>query len=107
MGGTEENVCGKCNKEIEGKAMKAKDVLYHEDGCFVCVTCNTDLKSASVYSKEGHLYCENDYKTAFVPKCAKCLEYILEVREGGNSYFNTVLTALKCKLSGPCTVFIV
>ena len=94
MGGTEENVCGKCNKEIEGKAMKAKDVLYHEDGCFVCVACNTDLKSASVYSKEGHLYCENDYKTAFVPKCAKCLEYILEVREGGNSYFNTVLTAL-------------
>lgn len=74
----DDSMCGKCGKEIEGKAMKAKDVLYHEEGCFVCCTCDTDLRQTSVYSKEGKLYCEHDYKSNFVPKCAKCMEYILE-----------------------------
>jgi hypothetical protein len=35
-----------------GRAMKAKDVLYHEEGCFVCNECGEDLKSVSTYSKE-------------------------------------------------------
>ena len=72
-------MCGKCNEEITGRAMKAKDIMYHEEGCFVCVDCSLDLREVSVYSKEGALYCENDYKKKFVPKCAKCMEYITEV----------------------------
>ena len=71
--------CGKCKAEITGRAMKAKDVLYHEEGCFVCVDCGLDLREVSVYSKEGSLYCEADYKKKFVPKCAKSMEYITEV----------------------------
>ena len=77
---SESNLCGKCCKEITGKAMKAKDVLYHEEGCFVCSECGDDLRKVSTFSKEGKLYCEKDYKEKFVPKCARCLEYITEVR---------------------------
>ncbi len=80
MGGEEgSSVCGKCKEEITGQAMKAKDTLYHAEGCFVCLTCSTDLRNVAVYCKDGQLYCEKDYKTNFVPKCAKCMEYILEV----------------------------
>ncbi len=45
----------------------------------MCTTCGADLKDVSVYCKDAQLYCESDYKANFVPKCAKCLEYILEV----------------------------
>ena len=31
-----ESLCGKCNQEIQGQAMKAKDTLYHAEGCFIC-----------------------------------------------------------------------
>jgi len=74
----QQQVCGKCGEEITGRAMKAKDTLYHEEGCFVCVTCKADLRELSVYCKEGQLYCEKDYKANFVPKCSKCMEYILD-----------------------------
>ena len=40
----ESQKCGKCNEEITGRAMKAKDTLYHEEGCFACITCNADLR---------------------------------------------------------------
>ncbi len=42
-------------------------------------TCSSDLRNVAVYCKDGQLYCEKDYKANFVPKCAKCMEYILEV----------------------------
>ncbi len=59
--------------------MKARDTLYHAEGCFTCFSCAADLREVAVYCKEGQLYCESDYKKNFVPLCAKCLEYILEV----------------------------
>ena len=62
-----------------GKAMKAKDTLYHEDGCFVCAECSLDLREVAVYAKDAALYCEKHYKEKFVPKCARCLDYITEV----------------------------
>ena len=39
MGEEEESpsTCGKCQKEIQGQAMKAKDILYHAEGCFICL----------------------------------------------------------------------
>ncbi|XP_040576134.1 PDZ and LIM domain protein 7 [Lepeophtheirus salmonis] len=73
------SVCYKCNLNIEGRAMKAKDYLYHDDEkCFSCEKCNCDLRKVSVYSKDGKLYCEKNYKEEFIPKCAHCMEYIIE-----------------------------
>ena len=62
--------------------MKAKETLYHEEGCFVCAECSLDLREVAVYSKDAALYCEKHYKEKFVPKCARCLDYITEVSNG-------------------------
>ena len=61
--------------------MKAKDTLYHEEGCFVCAECSLDLREVAVYAKDAALYCEKHYKEKFVPKCARCLDYITEVSQ--------------------------
>ena len=80
MGGEDDpRMCGRCGEEITGRALKAKEFLFHEDKCFKCFTCNIDLREISVFEKEGKLYCDKDYKANFVPKCAKCSEYITEV----------------------------
>ena len=77
----QDRICAFCNKEIEDQALKAKNRLYHENTCFKCQVCSKDLKNVGVFSKEdGVLYCEADYKAKFVPKCAKCHDYIMEVR---------------------------
>ncbi len=31
------------------------------------------------YYRDGKLYCDADYKRKFVPKCAKCQDYITSV----------------------------
>ena len=59
---------------------KAKGKLYCEDSCFNCVTCDINLKEVPVFCKEDALYCEEHYKAKFVPKCARCNDYITEVR---------------------------
>ena len=71
------------NHPSSGRAMKAKDTLYHEEGCFVCAECSLDLRESAVYSKDAALYCEKHYKEKFVPKCARCLDYITEVSLSG------------------------
>ena len=71
--------CAKCGEQLSGKAMKAKDDLYHEDNCFCCSVCDKDLKAAPVYSRDHTLYCEKHYRENFVPKCSKCQEFIMEV----------------------------
>ena len=77
----QDRICAFCNKEIEDQALKAKNRLYHENTCFKCQICSKDLKNVAVFSKEdGVLYCEDDYKAKFVPKCAKCQDYIMEVK---------------------------
>ena len=70
-----------CSFGFSGKAMKAKDTLYHEEGCFVCAECSLDLREVAVYAKDAALYCEKHYKEKFVPKCARCLDYITEVSQ--------------------------
>jgi len=97
MGG-EEELCGKCGKEISGKAMKAKDTLYHEEGCFVCAECSLDLREVAVYAKDAALYCEKHYKEKFVPKCARCLDYITEgcVRAMEKTWHATCFTCWSC-----------
>ena len=74
-----DSTCNKCGQPITGKAMKAKEDLYHEDNCFICCVCSRDLKAVSVYSKDHNLYCEKHYKDKYVPKCAKCNDFIVEV----------------------------
>lgn len=84
MGLSEDRTCGVCQKEIQGQAMKAKNRLYHEETCFKCSACSKDLKDICVYFKDEQLFCEEHYKAKYVPKCAKCNEYITEV--SGNIY---------------------
>ena len=73
--------CGKCGEPITGKAMKAKERLYHENNCFTCSVCKKDLKAVPVYSRDGNLLCEKDYREKFVPKCAQCNDFVLEVSD--------------------------
>ncbi len=35
--------------------------------------------SGQVFQKEGRLYCDSDYKRNFVPRCAQCSEFIMQV----------------------------
>ena len=79
VGSEASETCGKCGEPITGKAMKAKERLYHEDKCFSCSVCKRDLKTVPVYSRDETLYCEKDYRDKFVPKCAQCNDFILEV----------------------------
>ena len=99
-----ESCCNKCGQAITGKAMKAKDDIYHEDNCFCCTVCSRDLKAATVFSKDHKLFCEKHYKENFVPKCAKCSDYITEVREdlcGRRKYRKLVLSGTKNVLMVP------
>lgn len=80
MGSEDGHVCAECNQQIKGAAMKAKERFYCETTCFKCVTCNVNLREIPVYCKEDSLYCEEHYKSKFIPKCAKCADYITEVR---------------------------
>nr|ALS04659.1 paxillin-like isoform X4 [Pseudodiaptomus poplesia] len=68
-------ICAVCNEDITDKAMKAKDLFYHEKH-FTCVDCKADLRAIPVYSKDGVLYCEDDYRKRYVPKCAKCDQHV-------------------------------
>ena len=81
VGAEQAQNCGKCGEAITGKAMKVKERAYHEEKCFCCSECRKDLKAVPVYSRDDNLYCERDYREKFVPKCAQCNDYILEVRK--------------------------
>lgn len=79
MGVSGDDCCGKCGEPITGKALKAKERIYHEENCFSCCVCKRDLKAAPVYSRDDQLYCEKDYREKFVPKCAQCNDFVLDV----------------------------
>ena len=72
-------ICSTCQGEITDRAMKAGDKMYHEDH-FLCCVCKTGLKSVAVYTKNDQLYCEADYMAQFVPVCARCEQYITQVK---------------------------
>ncbi len=72
-------LCEECSGEISGKAMKAGTKFWH-DHHFTCADCGIRLREAKVFQKDGRLYCDRDYKTKFVPRCAMCSEFILQVR---------------------------
>jgi len=67
--------CASCQESITDRAMKAKDQYYHEHH-FVCCGCQGSLQNVPVYTKEDRLYCDQCYKEQFVPRCAKCQDFI-------------------------------
>lgn len=101
VGDVENRDCGVCGKAITGQAMKAKGRLYHEDTCFKCTTCSKDLRQVAVYAKDAALYCEEHYKANFVPKCAKCKDYITEdcVRALNRTWHSEHFACVGCGLN--------
>ena len=94
VGSEQAQDCGKCGLSISGKAMKVKDRAYHEEKCFSCTECRRDLKAIPVYSRNDQLYCEKDYREKFVPKCAHCNDYVLDVRITLKSFLNDYLISI-------------
>ena len=75
--------CSICAETITDRAMKAGDKLYHEEH-FTCTQCGLSLAGADVatYTKQESLYCQDCYMALFVPVCARCNQYITQVKEG-------------------------
>ena len=90
----EQHICAICHQEITGGAMRTRNKLYCEDSCFNCSACQRSLKNVSVFTKDDLLYCEEHYKAKFVPKCAKCDDYITEVSLRRNTLFENHLKCL-------------
>ena len=90
----EQHICAICHQEITGGAMRTRNKLYCEDSCFNCSACQRSLKNVSVFTKDDLLYCEEHYKAKFVPKCAKCDDYITEVSLRQNTLFENHLKCL-------------
>ena len=57
---------------------QAGDTYWHESH-FTCSECGLRLRDSKVFQKDGLLYCEMDYKKMFVPRCAACSGFILNV----------------------------
>ena len=75
--------CTICAETITDRAMKAGDKLYHEEH-FTCTQCGLSLIGADVaiYTKQESLYCQDCYMELFVPVCARCNQYITQVKMG-------------------------
>ena len=63
---------------MEKKYVKAQDKFYHENH-FICVVCSKDLTDVPVYTKDDNLYCEQHFKSLFLPVCCSCDDYIESV----------------------------
>eukprot|EP00128_Syssomonas_multiformis_P009608 Colp12_sorted_trinity150504_noHs@24253 len=48
---------------------------YHT-ACYVCTSCMQPFPDDEYYEYEGKLFCPNDYKLLWGPKCAHCHEHI-------------------------------
>ena len=48
--------------------MNALGHAWHADH-FVCVVCRSPFPDMEYYAKDGHPYCEKDFKQQFCPKC--------------------------------------
>ncbi|VDN26567.1 unnamed protein product [Gongylonema pulchrum] len=61
FGLNEPTVCYGCGYPIKEKYMKkVDDKCWHED-CLVCSNCRILLNGSNCYSRNGHLYCKQDY----------------------------------------------
>lgn len=54
-----------------------KSVNFHLK-CFVCNQCGKPIDGRAG-TKDGKLYCAEDYKQLFVKKCFVCGEFIVQV----------------------------
>eukprot|EP01091_Cochliopodium_minus_P006674 TRINITY_DN16683_c0_g1_i1.p1 TRINITY_DN16683_c0_g1~~TRINITY_DN16683_c0_g1_i1.p1 ORF type:complete len:401 (-),score=122.82 TRINITY_DN16683_c0_g1_i1:70-1272(-) len=67
--------CGSCSKDISGDALQALGQLFHVD-CFQCKKCNKKIGTEEFFVKDNKAYCENCYKSSFLPKCSRCKKEI-------------------------------
>ncbi|KAI9139322.1 LIM domain protein [Paraphysoderma sedebokerense] len=70
-------ICGGCNEQISGPSIAAGGKYYHMEH-LRCSVCKRGLAGATLFEKDGNLYCENDYHELYSPKCAYCSESILD-----------------------------
>jgi len=71
------HVCAACGDAIvKGvQFLRVGSKIYHSNH-FVCAHCGTKFGSGIYFEKEGKPYCEADYNSLFMPKCAHCNESI-------------------------------
>lgn len=77
-------VCGACGGPVKGAGIRAGPKFWHRDH-FVCCECGLELRSQNacrpVFQKQGLLFCEDDFRRKFVPKCAFCEDFITKVEK--------------------------
>eukprot|EP01088_Endostelium_zonatum_P017732 TRINITY_DN5381_c0_g1_i1.p1 TRINITY_DN5381_c0_g1~~TRINITY_DN5381_c0_g1_i1.p1 ORF type:complete len:735 (-),score=134.67 TRINITY_DN5381_c0_g1_i1:64-2184(-) len=70
--------CAHCNKPITDEKLIAMGKTWHSKH-FCCFICQKPFGQETPFcEKDGKAYCEKDFHEAFVPKCAKCNEAILD-----------------------------
>lgn len=69
--------CHVCNERVVGQVITALGRNYHKEH-FTCAHCHQELGTRNFYEKDNLPYCERDYQQLFSPKCAACMEAILD-----------------------------
>lgn len=65
-------VCGGCGAALEGTFLSALDATWHT-ACFKCLYCDDPFPpDASVLAVQGVPFCEEHYRSLFLPHCAAC-----------------------------------
>lgn len=73
--GAAQRICHQCKEAVESAFVIAKDKTFHADH-FRCAKCHTTLGGKPFIEKDDQFYCEDDYYSAFNPKCGHCKEVI-------------------------------
>jgi len=71
---TTDFTCNECQKAITKDYLVIQKLYYHPE-CFVCTFCRKPIDGPAAV-KDGKLYCEADYKTAYYQRCFNCQEFI-------------------------------
>lgn len=104
-------VCRGCNKQIEGKSVKAADGRltgrWHK-ACFTCKTCKEPFTTADFYVINNHPYCEQHYHEKNGSVCHACQKGIegqyLETSSAGaggrveRKYHARCFTCVDCRV---------
>ncbi|XP_027700043.1 thyroid receptor-interacting protein 6 isoform X1 [Vombatus ursinus] len=90
--------CGGCGEDVvgDGAGVIALDRVFHV-GCFVCSTCQAQLRGQHFYAVEKKAYCEGCY-VATLEKCSMCSQPILDriLRAMGKAYHPGCFTCVVC-----------
>lgn len=99
--------CHKCGGPIVHDTVRANEASYHPD-CFVCVQCKKPL-SGTFFTRDGQVFCNEDFQQRFGVKCGKCNEYVngSYVQLNDKGYHIGCLECGECHkaLDGPVRLF--